>query len=450
MRRNVRIGRAGAVATLVFASVLVASPTASAAEAGPPLPFTSHDVQIRRDLGLRADDAYLQELAQQPLTPSPFSDSPVSSEEKALLDARMASQARLAPIVSAFDAAQKGASGSTYGGIYYDLPAGGDLVVASTTDPDGLVAALRDVLPGDIAMGISGRLVERSFSALTDLADRVTNERALWSVQGVRITSVSPDVIANDVEIGIDPSSNERAETLLTAAYGPGSRVVRRAPSDAAADRNSDWVSVRAGLRIQRVASPTTLASCTANFAVKKGTSYYIMSAGHCGGGAWYEGYYNSATSHGKALGSVQLNKWADGTSCDCLITGPVSASIVSGYIYMSSTWMQGIRGSGAPIVGATACYSGASTATNAWECGTVLNTDYRFQSTTGFWLNHQVNVHYGGMVPGDSGSPAFDGYYTAFGIGSHSNPTADTWSYTSMSYTASGLGWTGLVVCGC
>jgi hypothetical protein len=111
---------------------------------------------------------------------------------------------------------------------------------------------------------------------------------------------------------------------------------------------------------------------------------------------------------------------------------------------------MQGIRGTGAPVVGATACYSGASTATNPWECGTVLSTDYRFQSTNGYWLNRQVNVHYGGFTHGDSGSPAFDGYFTAFGIGSHFNTTADTWTYTTLGYAATGLGFSGVVVCGC
>jgi hypothetical protein len=326
-----------------------------------------------------------------------------------------------------------------YGGTYVADGA----VVADLTRPPTAAdrQAVARSLPAGVPLVI--RRVSRSWHDLLALQEHVAADMKSLASDGVRVTSIAVDAKANLVEVTISRTSAAVAEQDIRTRYG-AAVVVERSDDQAVAanDRTTNYPHLRAGQRI--VASDYSY--CTAGLHMYNSYGqYYLLVAGHCGNKNWYEGYYNSSTSHGAAIGATHSNRYVNTTDCDCAGVGPLAAAKATPYVYTGSSTSVLMTSVGDRAQGQSVCYSGASTPANPVKCGTVdvYPVDVVYTNYSNWTVKGLVRVLHNKIAPGDSGSPVYWGN-TAVGIGNAFDYGSDRWYYTpvrrALSYYASTL----------
>lgn len=319
--------------------------------------------------------------------------------------------------------------GRAYGGTYV---ADGAVVVELTRPP---TAADRQAAARSVPAGVPVvmRRVSRSWQDLLGSQQQVTADIASLHSAGVDVSSVAVDAKANAVEVEVDRASAALAEQLVRARHGDAV-VVKRGDAQVVAtnDRTTNYPHLRAGQRI--VASDYSW--CTAGLHMYNSLGqYYTIVAGHCGNKSWYEGYYNSSTSHGSYLGITHSNRFYNTTDCDCAGVGPLPASKATPDVYTGPSSGVRMASVGDRYQGQDVCYSSASTPTNPVKCGQVdtypvdvVCTNYNRWTVKGL-----VRVLRNKIQPGDSGSPVYYGS-KAVGIGNAYDNNSDRWYYTPIS----------------
>jgi hypothetical protein len=319
--------------------------------------------------------------------------------------------------------------GRAYGGTYV---ADGVVVVELTRPPtEADRQALARSLPAGVPLVL--RRVSRSWDELLALQRHVTAEVGSLRRAGIQVSSVAVDAKANVVEVEISRASAVGAERQARGGHGDAVVVERDDLLVVAAnDRTTNYPHLRAGVRI--VASDSSY--CTAGLHMYNSLGqYYSLIAGHCGNKNWYEGYYNSSTSHGSAIGATHSNLFANGTDCDCAGAGPLAAAKATPYVYTGPTTSVLMTSVGDRAQGQSVCYSGASTPTNPVKCGTVdvYPVDVVYTNYNNWTVKGLVRVLHNKIQPGDSGSPVYWGG-TAVGIGNAFDNNNDRWYYTPVS----------------
>jgi len=196
------------------------SPSGDAASDAPPSPPSDADVraamQARQDLGLRADEGWVRQVATSPdvvmdwgfpllpfeaaqLADRPTGDDVVTTAVRAYLDAH--------PDIS--------------GGLYIDQARGGVVTALVTGDPAVHEAAIRAQLGGPAPIAV--RQVRWTEAELNDLQERIGSAQAFLEGLPARMTTSSVDIIGNRVELSISsavPDAAARIATQLGAKEG--------------------------------------------------------------------------------------------------------------------------------------------------------------------------------------------------------------------------------------
>lgn len=168
---------------------------------------------------------------------------------------------------------------------------------------------------------------------------------------------------------------------------------------------------------------------CSAGFNLRSGSTYYLLTAGHCSGDTWFD--------DGVAIGTTSASSFP-GDDYKLIRIGNVSAVGPQGTVlYNSGTY--DVSAAGQPPVGSTVCRTGSTTGT---RCGSVQS----YNATVNY-----VEGSVGGLVrtnvcaePGDSGGPLFAANGVAVGItsgGSGNCRTGGTTFFQTVSEVTSRFG---------
>jgi len=250
----------------------------------------------------------------------------------------------------------------------------------------GLVVTVTDAAAADQvrAAGATPRIVSHTATQLdavmTDLARTATIPGTAWAV----------DPVTNQVLVSIDPSVTGRNLTRLTAALARQGDAVRVEPLAATfTTRLSGGDAIYGGQY-----------RCSLGFNVRSGSTYYFLTAGHCGNIAstWY-----ANSSHTSVLGT------RSGTSFpgnDYAIIRYTTSGTPSGTV-----GSQDIASAGTPTVNQTVYRRGSTTGTHSGRV-TALNATVNYAEGSVSGLIRTTVCAEGG----DSGGPLYAGT-VAYGL---------------------------------
>ncbi|GAA4207687.1 S1 family peptidase [Actinocatenispora rupis] len=159
--------------------------------------------------------------------------------------------------------------------------------------------------------------------------------------------------------------------------------------------------------------------TCSAGFMVRRGSTYSLLTAGHCTSGkpAW--------SRRGHALGPSTRSYFPGNDIGLVTISNPRYWQPKPAVVYRSGT--RPVTGAGTVPVGATVCKSGRTSGTT---CGTVQAVDVTVRYQEGRVTNlYQTNVC---TRPGDSGGPLYTGRSTGLGMVSGGDDSACGAGYAS------------------
>lgn len=195
------------------------------ASAGPDIEdVVAESIAFRRQFGLRADEAWVRQVASDPNALWSY-QVPLTPAEEADLDARAAATEQLAPILEDYGSQHR----DEYAGLYIDQERGGVLVVLFTANLEAHAEAIaRLVRPG---IAIELREAPQSEADRDALMERVSGDEELPDL-GVFVITASSDQTTGAVDIGV---STERGDVqgLITGRYGPAVRVTVLDPTGA-------------------------------------------------------------------------------------------------------------------------------------------------------------------------------------------------------------------------
>lgn len=307
-----------------------------------------------------------------------------------------------------------------YAGIYVDHVNGAPVVnVGFTQNAAQHLADIRAFSPQPSRVHTFS--ATRSLAALTDTQTRVENDWDTLEASGMALTSVSVEVQANEVQVGVSNPSTAIASSL-NARYGAGVTMVAEQPAvDAAASgphtRTSRTRPMRAGLAIYPHDHSTV---CTAGYLTRDeiphpvtgtDTIYGMMTAGHCFadqdthfgdcGQQWRQGGRSIGCQYGD-------NTYKNGMRSDAgmilLNTGKDSSNL----LYISNRFSRNVRSVyHHDEKGYTVCLSGYKSGVG---CGHIAHSGtYTISSSHGKRrLKSMVRVSGFECAPGDSGAPIY------------------------------------------
>jgi streptogrisin D len=310
---------------------------------------------------------------------------------------------------------------------------------AALATTQGLEARLGDRLTGAVVDETTGALsVEVSDAAAAEVAEAAGAD--------VRVDS------AADVEAGAealaDAMTDLEAAGAAVSVDASGDAVVLSVPAgdvDAATQALVDRAgSLGVPVSIERTAGPVDTFAlyggedillnlnqgrCSAGFNLVSGSTYYLLTAGHCSGDTWYD--------DGVAIGTTSTQSFP-GNDYKLIRISNVSGVNPQGTVlYNSGTF--NVSTAGNPPVGTTVCRTGSTTGT---RCGSIQaynsTVNYAEGSVSGLI---RTNVC---AEPGDSGGPLFASGGVAVGItsgGSGNCTVGGTTYFQTVTEVTSGFG---------
>lgn len=376
-------------------------------------------IRFRTDFALSTDVALVSDLISKSDGEEPYG-TPLSSEEKALMDRRNAIPGELDRVRE-----YRATHWDTWGGMWLPYDAtqrvGASVVtvnVGVTDSEESTGAALADLVPVDAELRVVK--VDRSQAALDDLSSRISKDQDFFTSLGVKYYSATQVLSENLVEIRLS-QVNEQIAAAANDRYGDGAvRVIVGSPvqPDACTRLNCGppW---RGGIKIY----PSGPAYCTSGLVVRTNYqgiwSYAIWTAGHCASQTWREG---SAT--GTVIGTTAVRYFSNQGAVDVQVI-PISASnAINQYLSGTSScnpcqlfWVFYSQGQNADEPGDPVCNNGAVSGS---KCGQLVDTNYTFVwEEKNITLVRMRRATYS-RKSGDSGGPVVNNYYRAAGSHTH------------------------------
>jgi len=271
--------------------------------------------------------------------------------------------------------AQLGAAGA---GVYYEA---GELTAAVTTK-----AALRTAR----AAGASAHLVENSSA---DLAAVMKKLNATAKVPG---SSWAVDVAANQVLVSVDSTVMGADLAKIEAAVAKlGSRATLETVAGEFTPAIAGGQAIYGGQY-----------RCSLGFNVVSGSTYYFLTAGHCGevASTWY-----SNSAHTTLLGTNVGYSFPVNDYALVKYTGSVTPE---GSVYLYNGSYQDITSAGTPTVGQTVYRSGSTTGVHSGRV-TALNATVNYDDGTSVSGTIRTTVC---AESGDSGGSLYAGT-VAYGL---------------------------------
>jgi hypothetical protein len=221
-----RIQRAARLTILVVGMLVAAcspvvdpnSPPAASQTTADPTPDAAFEalvaeaIELRLSFGLRADEAWVREVASDPGALRNYG-VPLTPAEEAELNARSAAVHELAPILQEYGTQHP----EDFAGVFIDQEAGGVMVVLFVDHLEEHGAAIAKIVrPG---ARIEIRPAPASEADLAALMNRVIQDEAALRGVGVFVITASADEESGTVEVGVSTERGD-AQGLLAGRYG--------------------------------------------------------------------------------------------------------------------------------------------------------------------------------------------------------------------------------------
>jgi YD repeat-containing protein len=320
------------------------------------------------------------------------------------------------------------AAKAAFAGIHIDQDAGGLVRIAFTGNTAAHMAEIADVFP--YTSRLRSVTHARSLAELKALQDRISADRTRLEAEGYDVKTISLNIGENVIEVGV-PAPSAAIDQQLKARYGPGVRVIygEALHEEQNFDRFRRYRRIAAGLaiydtRTENDRPPDCTVAWSAYRRSRGRTSYYHITAGHCGDAAfetWHQGR--------RRIGQTLVNYDSGTTNIDAqVITGRRrrSSTLVFGPAFRRTT--VGVERIGGPrhpwreSEGEEVCISGA---VSGHRCGELTRTDHEQEGSNGSTRRNQRMATYHGD-DGDSGAPIYRRLprQTALAVGVHSGRT--------------------------
>lgn len=254
-----------------------------------------------------------------------------------------------------------------------------------------------------------------------ELAESVTDEISKTTTGVFREASVSADPVTGTVEVQVRTVDDEMTPhgalellPLSVRAIGVDLEVVDQSL-----------------LSKHNVLGGGHLNNCTAGWSAKKGSTYGILTAGHCSGQSKY--WNHSGTQYNLSNWSGHTGTWGD------LGFYKTSGSEIDNFYYKWNTARDtsSVGQYGSLAVGDYLCAYGKTT--GGPRCGYVQYTNKTFWSSSTGWVYKQFYVWSVSGSSGDSGGPWYD-YRTAWGTHTGRSGTMEVASYADLAWEALGV----------
>lgn len=201
-----------------------AAPDSSAEPSGDVESLVVMSATFRREFGLRADDAWVREVAADPAARWNYG-VPLTAAEEAELDGRSAHVNELAPVLEAYGALHP----DEFAGMYVDQERGGLLVVLFSANVDEHAAAIAQLVrPG---APIELQLAPHTQADLHELMEQITADDGLPGL-GVFVLETSADETSGVVQVGVSTERDDPA-AVIAARHGPAIHVTVLDPTGA-------------------------------------------------------------------------------------------------------------------------------------------------------------------------------------------------------------------------
>jgi len=298
------------------------------------------------------------------------------------------------------------------------------------SDTAGLAAvnavAPRQVAQTTVADGLVARLGARAAGAYLDGGTLVVNVTDAASASTVRAAGATPRLVArSSARLAAVQRSVERAGRVVGSSVSQDARTNQVVVSVTDAVSAADVARLRAaaarfGGAVRVVRESGTLSTllsggqaiygggyrCSAGFNARSGSTYYVLTAGHCTNLAvnWYTNSARTTLIGPRTGTSFPGNDYGIIRYDNAGVTHP-------GNVYLYNGSYRDITGSGNAYVGQSVCRSGSTTGVH---CGSVtaLNATVRYAQGTVYGLI-RTNICAEG---GDSGGSLYAGN-TAIGL---------------------------------
>jgi streptogrisin D len=283
---------------------------------------------------------------------------------------------------------------------------------AALATTQALESRLGDRLTGAVVDEATGDLtVEVADTAAADVAAAAGADVRVAADTGVEaageaLAAAMTALGATGAAVSLDASG----DTVVLSVPAGASDAATRALLDRAADLDVPVVVERTDGPVDTFALyggedillNLNQGRCSAGFNLVSGGTYYLLTAGHCGGDTWYD--------DGVAIGTTVVERFP-GDDYKLIRIDNVGAVNPQGTVlYNSGTY--NVSTAGNPPVGTTVCRTGSTTGT---RCGSIqaynATVNYREGSVSGLI---RTNVC---AEPGDSGGPLFASGGVAVGI---------------------------------
>jgi hypothetical protein len=191
---------------------------------------TRQAIELRQQLGLRADLAWVQQVAADPNADTQLLAIPLTPAETLEIERRFAQSDEAAQIANAYATEHR----DSFAGLYIDQKRGSRIVVLFTADVGAHQAAL------DALWGEPGFIVVEAAaftqSALHHIQEEIGDASDELRAQGITLLSISAGYLnesgyQNNVEVEAK-SDNPEARDILEAFGPPGAVAVQIFPSD--------------------------------------------------------------------------------------------------------------------------------------------------------------------------------------------------------------------------
>jgi hypothetical protein len=364
-------------------------------------PTESATIAVRAQYGLSTDVGLVRRL--QGSEPSGLAGIPLTAEEEADMSRRLQVQENLGEIK-----AYGRSIGPSFGGIYIDQRAGGEVVVSFVGTVDPHRAIVEGLAPVHAKLRL--RSVEFSIVELDGVNDRISLDAVADAPLARHVRSVETDVVANRVRVGLD-TRDPAVAAAIREKYDSKAIETFFVPAEVAPDVcNSEFdcgPPWRGGIALNNV--------CTSNFVARANTVYFLLTAGHCF-------VLNAEIRHnGRLIGRMTLEKYNDNSPADTArIT--MDAAQRTNLIYLNAAVQRAItsrEARDADTTGDSVCQNGIA---SDFNCGVITSVNFFQHYGDGTDLPRQRKATYV-RAGGDSGASVFYGNRAK---GVHSGPASD------------------------
>jgi hypothetical protein len=418
----VRLRTIGVVAIISF---LLSAPTAlggtpttattAAVSDGEVDPDLDRQIEFRRQFGLDASVTHVR--SSQALEKSEAWGIPLTAGEEQEMARRGRVSDGLGPLQKAVE------SETGFSGIYIDQAAGGIIHIRA------LPASRKRMqqLAAQLAPADSTVFVDDAMYSDAELQDLRLQIQSLMVSRAVDISTLTVDVIANRVAVGLNPPTFDADRTQLKGMFPGAPLTIFAEPhgTPAACTQDACWPPSRGGITL------STSFVCTSTFNAKNGAgNVFLVTAGHCANenvpGTINVSFFHNGVNRGKNT----VNAWKGASSFADATIVDISNAAVSNLIYVTSAVQRAMtskKALNAGVVGDPICANGVVT---DFFCGVIKDVD--IDVNNGVPLLHQRLASID-IAQGDSGATVFYGT-TIHGLvntvaGAVIKPVPKTWA---------------------